>query len=160
MPACPRCGVAHLLLDCHGNPPRGVRGPARGGTAPKESGVYALADGAGRVYVGKSGDIPRRVEEHRRANRFLDRATMRRIPTLTDGPRGDLELWERAETLAQMRRRGLGKVRGWRFTAGGAEEREAAFREVCERFDLCRRCGRAGHFASACRGGVARWAAG
>jgi hypothetical protein len=155
---CPRCGAEHFILDCLGEAPGRVARRGRPHRTPaRESGVYALADGSGRVYVGKSWDIPRRVEEHRRENLFLDRATIRRIPTLTGGPRGDLELWERNETLAQMRRRGLGKVRGWRFTGEGGHW--DAFREVCERFDLCRRCGRAGHFVSACPGRErAKWA--
>ena len=142
-------------MNCLGTAPKRMRS-VRPHLA-RESGVYALMDGAGRVYVGKSANIARRIEEHRQGNGFLDRATLRRIPTLTNGPKGDLEAWERGETLAQMRRRGLGKVRGWRFTGEGG--REEAFREVCERFDLCRRCGRAGHFAGGCPGrGRAKWA--
>lgn len=147
MKPCPTCGVSHFLLDCKGEPPQAVRK-----AVPRESGVYALMDAAGRVYVGKSRNIPKRIEQHKATNQFLDRPTLRRVPTLTKGPQNDLETWERNETLAQMRLRGLGRVRGWRYTTGSDEEKQDAFKEVCERFDLCRQCGGKGHFISACLG--------
>jgi hypothetical protein len=77
-------------------------------------------------------------------------------------PDDDTEAWERAETLARMHRAGISKVRGWMFTAPELTEpqRETAFAQVCERFDLCRKCGRGGHFAAACRCQSRAWFAG
>jgi len=50
----------------------------------------------------------------------------------------------------------VGDVRGWMFTSVefGEGEAEQAFRQVCEKFDLCR------HFAADCRAhGRPEWAA-
>jgi hypothetical protein len=51
-----------------------------------------------------------------------------------------------------MYRRGINSVRGWMFVSKtlSEEQTESAFNQVCERFDLCRKCGRNSHFASAC----------
>jgi hypothetical protein len=51
-----------------------------------------------------------------------------------------------------MYRRGINSVRGWMFVSKtlSKEQTESAFNQVCERFDLCRKCGRNSHFASAC----------
>jgi predicted GIY-YIG superfamily endonuclease len=124
-----------------------------------EAGVYVLELPKGRFYVGKSGNVEERLEQHRRgegascAEKFI-----RRVAPITQ-PDEDAEAWERAETLARMRRVGISRVRGWMFTAPELTEaqREAAFGQVCERFDLCRRCGRSGHFAAACGAGSRAW---
>ena len=46
----------------------------------------------------------------------------------------------------------MDNVRGWIFTGATLTppERASAVAQMCERFDLCRRCGRGGHFATAC----------
>jgi predicted GIY-YIG superfamily endonuclease len=124
--------------------------------ARSEAGVYALELAGGKYYVGKSGNVLERIEQHRAgAGASCAEGFRRRVPTLTP-PDDDAEAWERAETLARMRRHGISRVRGWMFTAPELTEaqREAAFAQVCERFDLCRRCGRAGHFAAACHCGA------
>jgi predicted GIY-YIG superfamily endonuclease len=143
--------------------------------ARTEAGVYVLELPKGRFYVGKSTNIEERLEQHKSgtgascAEKFI-----RRVAPLTQ-PDDDTEAWERAETLARMHRAGISKVRGWMFTAPELTEpqRETAFAQVtvffnlavsccstltatpsaqvCERFDLCRKCGRGGHFAAACR---------
>ena len=128
--------------------------------APGAAGVYALQDGAGRVYVGKSQHVAQRVRAHRAGDgtRFLDAASAAPLPLRTHGTPGndeDLETWERNETLAQMHAHGVDNVRGWIFTTGTTrltppEMRASAVAQVCEKFDLCRRCGRGGHFATAC----------
>ena len=119
------------------------------------SGVYVLELPGGRYYVGKSGDIPERLRQHASGEgSACAKGFIRRAPVIT--PRtADLESWERAETLARMRRHGNGRVRGWLYTAPelGPAMREHAFQQVCERFDLCRRCGEEGHFVTQCRNG-------
>lgn len=118
-----------------------------------EAGVYVLLDGFGRYYVGKSNDIENRIREHKMGlgTKFLDR-DLRRVPTSTHGSMDDLEAFERAETLFLMRKHGVEKVRGWLFSSPFLSEiqKADAFVQICERHDLCRRCGAAGHFASAC----------
>ena len=123
--------------------------------ARAEAGVYVLELPQGRYYVGKSGNVEDRLEQHRGGTgASCAEGFRRRVPPLTP-PDDDAEAWERAETLARMRRHGISRVRGWMFTSPELTDaqREAAFSQVCERFDLCRRCGRAGHFATACAGG-------
>lgn len=117
-------------------------------------GVYVLEDCNGRVYVGKSNNISRRICEHKSGNgtSFLDKRSITQIMNLTDGSAQDLESWERSETLAQMHRKGINNVRGWMFTTAtlSDSQQEDAFKQVCEKFDLCRKCGHNNHFAVNC----------
>jgi hypothetical protein len=119
----------------------------------KKSGVYSLEDTSGRMYVGKSADVERRVEAHRSGDgtQFVGR-DFRVAPNYTDGPRDDLESWERNETLTRIYKHGVERVRGWMFVSLDLTEqqRRDAFAQVCEKFDLCRRCGRNSHFADQC----------
>jgi hypothetical protein len=117
------------------------------------AGVYALVTSRGRHYVGKSEDIDGRVDM--RGESFT------RVPLLTRGFVYDLESWERNETLTRMLRYGISSVRGWIFVSRTLSESQwvSAFNQVCERFDLCRTCGRDTHFADACfSGSMAPWA--
>ena len=117
-------------------------------------GVYVIEDGNGRVYVGKSNHIDRRIAEHMRGHgtEFLDKRSITRIMNLAEGSQQDLESWERAETLAQMYRKGVNNVRGWMFTSSTLSDvqQQEAFRQICEKFDLCRKCGHNNHFADKC----------
>ena len=122
----------------------------------RRSGVYVLCTSTGMYYVGKSNDIDARIEEHCRG---LGASCLNGNPfqvvarLLTSGSVTDLESWERNETLQRMRVHGIDKVRGWMFTSSGPlsdDERQDVFRQICEKFDLCRRCGRGSHFADRC----------
>lgn len=118
-----------------------------------EGGVYVLQRPDGLFYVGKSGNIQERLRQHREGTgAACAKGQCRRVPPLTPAC-DDLEAWERSEVLARMYRHGVRSVRGWMFTGRdmGDAEAEQAFRQVCEKFDLCRRCGRKGHFAAGCR---------
>lgn len=105
------------------------------------------------MYVGKATDVQKRVRDHfqgkgaalTRADPPID------LLPLLDG-RGD----ELRETLAQMAVHGLNSVRGYRWVHRNLRQgdRRAIIEDMIEQFNLCRRCGRQGHFASQCRSRV------
>jgi hypothetical protein len=67
---------------------------------------------------------------------------------------GDGDGPERDETLRQMYKRGAHRVRGWKYVRTGVlrqDELDDIECNIRELFDLCRKCGRAGHFAAGCR---------
>ena len=115
-------------------------------------GIYVLELQGGKIYVGKSNNITARIQEHKdgRGCEFACHVVQRLVPHIeyTD----DFESWERAETLFWMSVKGVDKVRGWLYTMTHLtkEQRKHAFEQICERYDLCRRCGKAGHFISEC----------
>ena len=128
---------------------------ARARTPPeKKRGVYVLQTGR-KYYVGKSNDIAARIREHR-ATRRTTKASKQVAPltqpVLLAGEQPDWESWERNETLTRMYEFGIDNVRGWMFTSAhlNRSDQDAAYRQICEKFDLCPRCGRATHFASEC----------
>ena len=120
------------------------------------AGVYTLQDAHGRVYVGKSFNVNKRIAEHMQGSgtTFLSNphTGLTQLQTATSGSKNDLESWERAETLTQMYSKGIRNVRGWMFTTSSLSEQQVqdAFGQICEKFDLCRRCGRNSHFISQC----------
>lgn len=118
----------------------------------KNNGVYVLELSDNRIYVGKSHNISKRIQEHLSGsgNKFVTHF-IRQLPCATS-PTDDWESWERAETLHWMSVRGIDKVRGWMFTSFvlTPEDKKNAFYQLCERYDLCRKCGKRGHFVSFC----------
>ena len=124
--------------------------------------IYVLELQGGYVYVGKtSRSISTRLAEHMGGGykKFGGAAFTRLHPPTgkllkrLGNLEGDGDGPERDETLRQMRRHGPQKVRGWKYTRKGPlgkedlQEIEANMREV---FDLCRRCGKKGHFTMQC----------
>ena len=121
----------------------------------RRSGVYVLRTSDGLYYVGKSTDIDARIQEHRSGGgaSCISGSSFSEITRLlTSGSASDLESWERNETLQRMKLHGIENVRGWMFTEArlSHESRHDAFRQICEKFDLCRKCGRSSHFAERC----------
>ena len=124
---------------------------------PPDSGVYVLQTLSGDApsfYVGKSSHIAKRVQDHRdgMGTPYLAGCDVARVPLCTAGSSDDLESWERNETLQRMLVFGIDNVRGWMFTDKHLQpaDRRAAFAQICEKNDLCRRCGRDSHFKSNC----------
>lgn len=129
------------------------RPPAKSGAEPVEGGVYVLQKADGDYYVGKSGNVQERLKQHAEGTgAACAKGKCKRVPTITPAC-DDLEAWERSEVLARMRRHGIQRVRGWMYTNRELSEAQAehAFSQVCEKYDLCRRCGGRGHFAKECK---------
>lgn len=173
--ACLRCGrKGHFVGSCYAKTrhdgahlPRG-RLPTYPDAPPPPKkqrpspGIYALQDASGRIYVGKSNDRAARIRQHQagQGTAFLS-GPLTELPLSTLGSQHDLESWERNETLSQMHLKGIDQVRGWMFAAQTLPpiDRRQAYQQVCEKFDLCRKCGRHTHFANECRArSVALWA--
>jgi hypothetical protein len=115
------------------------------------AGVYVLRNQQTNThYVGKSGNVTNRIGQHQRES---NGEVLIRENTVTSGSVDDLESWERNEVLTRMYLDGMDSVRGWRYTRRGPltmEERTSAKKDIIEKFDLCRRCGRNSHFADKC----------
>ncbi len=125
----------------------------------KREGVYVLQmRGDSLQYVGKSNDIDSRIQDHREGfgalclPKDVIGMDMVEVAPITSGCTNDTESWERNETLTRMKLFGISNVRGWMFTSSmlSEDDKRCAFRQICEKFDLCRRCGRASHFAEKC----------
>jgi predicted GIY-YIG superfamily endonuclease len=128
---------------------------------PPEDQIYILELAQGRVYVGRTSDLSRRLMQHlaARGSSF----TQAFPPTGALLPRlgrvsGSAEAAERDETLRYMHLRGIPLVRGWKYTRVAMTDAEEADAEanIRELFDLCRRCGHKGHFVGQCRAGLDR----
>ena len=122
------------------------------------AGVYVLRfddNTLPRFYVGKSNDITKRLQQHGdgHGSACVAGRAFKRIPTIVRGHRDDLEGWERAEVLERMYEVGINAVRGWKYTLQlmPIDQKLSAFDDVCERFDLCRNCGRSTHFIRDCQ---------
>lgn len=124
--------------------------------AGQQASVYILELEQGRVYVGSSRDVKRRVEQHMAgtgsAYTRVYKPTGVLLPRLGNVD-GDGDAAERDETLRYMMLRGIPYVRGWKFAQvvmvpSEFEEAESNIREL---FNLCRRCGYQGHFMTQCK---------
>lgn len=140
-----------------------------------DNSIYILELGHGKVYVGRSKCVPRRVKQHLNGEgplfTRLHPPTGIRLPRLgrVSGQRkkepsrdvqktkarmtGSGEAAERDETLRYMYLRGVDNVRGWKYTMPVLTdgERREITENIRELFDLCRRCGHPGHFISQCK---------
>lgn len=121
-----------------------------------KEGVYILELAQGRVYVGHSSDVRRRMHQHHSGQGSA--FTKAFPPTGVVLPRlgcvtGSAEAAERDETLRYMFLRGIQLVRGWKYTRVQMpdEEVQDAEENIRELFDLCRRCGHPGHFITNCK---------
>jgi predicted GIY-YIG superfamily endonuclease len=126
------------------------------GTPAGKEGVYILELAQGRVYVGHSSDMRRRMHQHMSGQGSA--FTKAFPPTGVILPRlgcvtGSAEAAERDETLRYMFLRGIQLVRGWRYTQVQMPDTdvEDAEQNIRELYDLCRRCGHPGHFITNCK---------
>jgi predicted GIY-YIG superfamily endonuclease len=131
--------------------PQRIRGIPMG-----KEGIYILELAQGRVYVGHSSDMRRRLQQHMSGQGAA--FTKAFPPTGVLLPRlgkvtGSAEAAERDETLRYMFLRGIPLVRGWKYTRVymADDEQRDAEENIRELFDLCRRCGHPGHFVTQCK---------
>ena len=149
----PGCALAAVQLPVAGTKPK---------SKPQAKSVYVLELEDGRVYVGSSANVNRRIQQHMSgcgsAYTRLYKPTGVQLPRLGNIS-GDGDAAERDETLRYMSQRGIPFVRGWKFTQVVMSEAEFAEAEanIRELHDLCRRCGYRGHFLSQCRATYDRW---
>jgi predicted GIY-YIG superfamily endonuclease len=118
--------------------------------------VYILELQEGKIYVGKSMNVTRRIEQHMGHTGAV--WTKKYPPTGVTLPRlgnvrGGGDAPERDETLRYMYHYGVDRVRGWKYTAVrlSSADRKDAEANIRELFDLCRRCGQRGHFVNSCK---------
>jgi predicted GIY-YIG superfamily endonuclease len=121
-----------------------------------KEGVYILELAEGRVYVGHSTDMKRRIQQHMSGQGAA--FTKAFPPTGVMLPRlgcvtGSPEAAERDETLRYMFLRGIHHVRGWKYVQVqmSVKDEDDAEENIRELFDLCRRCGHPGHFVTHCK---------
>ena len=129
------------LSSCYNNPRN---------RKPKE--VYVLKLVEGKYYVGESVDVRHRVWSHVNLNGSAwtkKYNVIKRIPTITSQMN---DFWELNETLEQMKLRGIDNVRGSMFSniQLSQGQRGLASHLLCEKDDLCRKCGSHAHFEKDC----------
>ena len=118
--------------------------------------VYVLHLQHGKIYVGLSDNIPRRIHQHVEGNgsawtTLYPPQSATPLPPLavptTHGPTD-----ERNETLHRMRIHGIDNVRGYKWTTLilTQDQRKTIQEEMAENFNLCRACFAEGHFIKDC----------
>jgi putative endonuclease len=126
-------------------------------THAANSRVYILELAQGRVYVGKSCNVERRIAQHASGTgAAFTRAfppTGNRLHRLGDVQQRIGDAAERDETIRYMFLRGIDAVRGWRYCTVelSQRDRDDAEANIRELFDLCRRCGNGSHFMRDCK---------
>lgn len=127
-----------------------------------ETDVYILELQDNKIYVGKSNNIEKRIDMHLTSQGSVFtkayKPTGKRLPRLGNiASIGDAA--ERDETLRYMYVHGIQNVRGWKYTSINLSKKEIqeAEENIREMFDLCRRCGRHGHFITDCKQATDRY---
>jgi hypothetical protein len=127
-------------------------------------GVYVLElNDPGFYYVGQSRCKKRRVQQHvdGKGSEFCKAHGGVKCVLKPETPRMPvLTVWEQTETVRLMLKHGFDNVRGWGFVSRkplNPTEAEFVRMLATETYDLCRACGRKGHFARRCTKQPAGW---
>jgi hypothetical protein len=115
--------------------------------------VYVLKLSHDKYYVGESMDPQKRILSHRLGNGSGWTKNYEVLSQEEPSFKKQEKFWELAETLDKMRLYGIDNVRGSMFTNPNflkKEEKIMAAQLYCEMNNLCRKCGRDGHFINSC----------
>ena len=117
--------------------------------------LYILRLIGGKYYVGKSTDVARRFEQHKRGMGSVWTKTHPPIEVMETRPLTSIHD-ETNITKDLMKKYGIDNVRGGAYAAVDlTEEQEDMIRhEMRAASDACYKCGRKGHFANKCPNGV------
>ena len=113
--------------------------------------IYVLRLLGDRYYIGKSDNVPKRYQQHLSGygsawtKKYPPIALAKTIPNAS-------HFDEDKVTKEYMSNYGIDKVRGGSYVEVNLDEfqTEALNREIWGAKDLCKQCGRAGHFAKDC----------
>ena len=114
--------------------------------------VYILKLEGGRYYVGKTGDVVKRYQEH--MNGAGSAWTRKYHPiSLEKSISGASPFEEDKVTKEYMAKYGIDRVRGGSYVTEtlSDEQRSSLRTELRSAGDCCTRCGRKGHFVASCR---------
>lgn len=151
---CERCGRdSHQAEDCYAK--KDIDGNTIEDDPEPIMGVYVLKLSGGNYYVGKSGDVEKRVGSHMsgKGSAWTKKHEIVEECEPMTQPMDDLDSWERAETLDMAKQYGIEKVRGYKWTRVVLplnEEKDFVI-NIRERNDLCRKCGSSNHMIARCR---------
>lgn len=113
--------------------------------------IYVLLLKGGRYYIGKSDDVPNRIQQHMEGKGSA--WTRKYTPvSLVKTIKGTSPLEEDKVTKEYMLKYGIDKVRGGAYveTVLSEFQKKALKTELWAANDLCTRCGRRGHFVKDC----------
>ena len=122
----------------------------------EDEGVYRIRildapPGTPDIYVGSSDDTVKRIAAHKAGHGCLvtQGRKVERLPLLSRQLCRDKLLRETIETFENMITYGINHVRGAGYASPSIDTLDAK-RQIMHQFNLCKRCGRQGHFASSC----------
>ena len=126
----------------------------------KRKGVYILQLNNNKYYIGQSEDIDRRIWYHKNYQGSKWTTTYQVINEIKPSTNKQEHFWELTETLNYMNKYGIENVRGSMFTNIELSQLDKimAAQLYCELNNLCRKCGKEGHFINQCKEtNVADW---
>jgi predicted GIY-YIG superfamily endonuclease len=115
--------------------------------------IYVLALGGGNFYIGKTGNVDRRVEQHRKGQGPSSAWTRKHgVEGLVETRVRNSDFEEDMVTKEYMLKHGIDRVRGGAYVE--IELKPETFstlqKELWHAQDKCTRCGRDGHFIMSC----------
>lgn len=116
------------------------------------SNVYVLRCNSGKWYVGRSDNVERRFEEHKKGNGSTWTDIYR--PIAIEKVYSNVSPFEEDKVVKEMMsKHGIHNVRGGTYSSMrlGIDQFELLHQEIQSARNVCWNCGRPGHFASACR---------